>query len=43
MDIGIQSRGFTLTPALRTHAGLRLRPAPGAARPRQQPGVEDGR
>ena len=43
MHIGIQSRGFTRTPAQRTNAELRLRLAPGAARPGQQPGAQDGR
>jgi hypothetical protein len=43
MHIGIQSRGFTRTPAQRTHAELRLRPATGATRPGQQPGAQDAR
>ena len=43
MHIRIQSRGFTPTPAQRTHAELRLRPAPGAKRPGQPPGAKDAR
>jgi len=38
MHIGILSRGFTRTPAQRTHAELRRRPAPGATRPVAQDG-----
>ena len=43
MHVGIQTRGFTRTPAQRTHAELRLRLAPGATRPGQQPGAQDAR